>query len=229
VPGLGRKLAESTRYARLAARGAARGRTGQVLDPTYGRRFGLLLAFAFLLEVFYAPSSQFSNEYLGDERGFSGLDVTVFRAVTGGAPGLLGLVVGGRLAETWGRKPVALASILLGVAATVLFFLQAGVTLWLFGTVQIFVLGAVSPAVGALWTEMFPTEVRGTANAYLLVAGVMGSATGLLIAGVLSDSISLGGAVAWTGLAPVVGAVLLLPWLPEAAFRDLEEVSPSEV
>ena len=35
-------------------------------------------------------------------------------------------------------------------------------------------------ALGTLDTELFPTEVRGTSNGFLLVCGVVGSAVGLL-------------------------------------------------
>lgn len=229
LPGFARNLGETRRYEQLAARAAPRGRAREVVDPTYGARFGLLVAFAFLIQVFTAPSSQFGNEYLGDERGFSGVDVLAFRAATGGVTGLVGLIVGGRLAESWGRKPVAGGGLVVGIGATMLFFLHTGVTLWVVATVQVFVLAVAAPALGAFDAELFPTEVRGTANALLLVAGVSGSATGLLLAGALSERMSLGGAVAWLGVAPILAAVVLVPRLPEAAFRELDDVSPPEV
>ena len=47
------------------------------------------------------------NKYLTDVHGFSNTDIAVFRTVTTGIPGLVGLVLGGRLAEARGRRPVA--------------------------------------------------------------------------------------------------------------------------
>ncbi len=86
------------------------------------------------------------------------------------------------------------------------------------------------PALAAFNTEMFPTEVRGTAGAALLLCGVTGSVVGLVVAGALSDPLGgIGPAVAVTAMAPLVAAVLLLPRLPEARGRKLDEVSPPEV
>ena len=78
--------------------------------------------------------------------------------------------------------------------------------------------------------ELFPTEVRGTANALLLVCSVAGSAVGLVLAGRSRDPIGdLGVAIAICGVAPLVAAVFLLRRLPESRGRALDDVSPSEV
>ena len=86
LPGFARHLAETQRYAGLAARDAKRGRVGEVFDPSYGGRFGVLVVATFLFSVFTAPASQFTNRYLADSRGFSGFDITVFRASPRGFP-----------------------------------------------------------------------------------------------------------------------------------------------
>jgi hypothetical protein len=39
----------------------------------------------------------------------------------------------------------------------------------------------------------------------------------------------LGPAIAVCGIAPLLAAIFVLPWLPEPAARTLDEVSPSEV
>ena len=83
------------------------------------------------------------------------------------------------------------------------------------------------PALGAFSGELFPTEIRGTANAFLLVAGVLGSALGLVLSGILSDSWGLGPAIAVLGIPSALACGLLLR-LPEPAAHTLEEVSPSE-
>jgi hypothetical protein len=85
-------------------------------------------------------------------------------------------------------------------------------------------------ALGTLGTELFPTEVRGTSNGLLIVCGVAGSATGLLLATNLDDTLGgLGPAIALCGIAPLVAAAFVVPFLPEAASRKLDDVSPSEV
>ena len=228
LPGFARRLTETTRYAGLAARQAARGRVGELFDPSYGGRFWVLVMATFLFAIFTAPSSQLTNAYLRDSRGFSGFDITVFRAITQGFPGILGIAIGGRLAETRGRRPVAATALFLGTAAQMAFFLYGGVVLWLTSAVAIILGGIAAPALGAFNGEMFPTEIRGTANAFLIVAGVAGSALGLLTTGRLSHQLGRGDAIALTGIASLVASLLVLR-LPETADRALDEVSPSEV
>ena len=228
LPGFARHLAETTRYTNLAARGAERGRIGEVFDEHYGERFGVLVAATFLFGLFAASSSQFTNRYLARDRGFSGFDITVLRAVTQGVPGVAGIMIGGRLAETRGRRPVAAVALFLGTLAQMAFFLVGGPAMWVASAVAIVLAGAAAPALGAFSGELFPTEIRGTANAFLLVAGVVGSASGLVISGILSDTWGLGPAIAVLGIPSALACALLLR-LPEPASRPLDQVSPSEV
>ena len=59
---------------------------------------------------------------------------------------------------------------------------------------------------------------------------VAGSAAGLLLATNLEDAVGgLGNAIALCGIAPLLAATLVVPWLPEPAARTLDDVSPSEV
>ncbi|HLF41680.1 MAG TPA: MFS transporter, partial [Acidimicrobiia bacterium] len=229
LPRFSRHLAETERYADLAARGAPRGRVGEVFDASYGGRFGVLVAASFLFAIFSAPTSQFTNRYLQDVRDFSGLDITIFRAITQGFPGFIGIVIGGRLAETKGRRPVAAWALTAGTLAEISFLLFGGAALWVSSAAAIVLGGIAAPALGAFSGELFPTEIRGTANGLLLVAGVIGSVVGLLTAGVLSDHIGLGPALAILGVPSLLAAAVLIPKLPESAARPLDEVSPSEV
>jgi MFS family permease len=228
LPSFARHLAETERYAGLAARDAKRGRVGEVFNPSYGGRFGVLVVATFLFSIFTAPASQFTNRYLADSRGYSGLDITIFRGITQGFPGLAGIAIGGRLAETRGRRPVAAIALFGSTAAQMIFFLNGQVVLWLASAAAILLGGIAAPALGAFNGEMFPTEIRGTANAFLLVAGVAGSAVGLLVSGDLSDPLGLGKALALTGIASLAASLLVL-LLPETAARSLDDVSPSEV
>ena len=228
LPSFARRLAETRRYAALAARQARRGRASELFDRSYGGRFWVLVVTGFLFAIFAAPSSQLTNDYLSDVRGFSGLDITIFRAITQGFPGLVGIAIGGRLAETRGRRPVAAIALFAGTAAQMIFFLYGSVVLWVSSAAAITLGGIAAPALGAFSGEMFPTEIRGTANAFLVVAGVSGAAVGLLFTGNLSGRLGRGEAIALTGIASLVASLLVLR-LPETADRALDEVSPSEV
>jgi putative MFS transporter len=230
IPLIARRLRETRRYEVLARRTAERGRVREVVDRRYRLRFVLLAAVGFLGNVFSAPSAQFTNRFLEDERGFSSSGVAGFRAITAGVPGLFGILLAGRLTETRGRRPVAAVSLLVGTLTTMVFFLGEGAVLWISATIAIVAAAPAALAVGTLDAELFPTEVRGTSNAFLLVASVLGSSLGLLVAGRLSDPLGgLGYSLALCGIAPLLAAVFLVPRLPESLGRKLDDVSPSEV
>lgn len=232
LPGLARNLSETVRFDRMASHRARRGRRGwrELWAPPYGRRFLALGAVAFLVNVFSAPSSQLTNRYLTRTHHFSNSGVAVFRSVTAGVPGVAGVLLAGRWAETWGRKPVSIVGLVIASVAQMVFFLAGGAVLWATAVVSIVAAASAGLTVGALDAELFPTEVRGTSNGFLLVCGVAGSAAGLLAATTLSGVVGgLGPAIAVCGVASLVAAVVFLPLLPETATRPLDDVSPMEV
>ena len=228
APSVARHLRETTRYSALAERtDVVRGRARDVWRH-HRHRFVLLGATAFLTSVFSAPSSQLMNKYLTDEHGFSNTGVALFRTVTTAVPGLVGLVLGGRLAEARGRRPVAAVAIAIATATQMVFFLSGGSIIWLASAVSILASGAGGIALGTLDAELFPTEVRSTSNAMLTVVGVLGSAAGFALVGGLSDRIDgLGRAIAITGIGALAAAIFVIPRLPESAAHSLEDVSPT--
>jgi hypothetical protein len=109
------------------------------------------------------------------------------------------------------------------------FFLGSGAVLWFTATIAIVAASSAAIVLAAFDTELFPTEVRGTSNALLLVCAVAGSAAGLLLATNLEDVLDgLGPAIAVCGVASLLAAAFVMPWLPETADRDLDDISPSE-
>jgi len=227
APFIARHLAETTRYTALEARtDVARGRLRDVFE-LHGGRFALLAIVAFMTSVFSAPSSTFMNKYLTDVQGFSNSGIALFRTITTGLPGLIGLLVGGRLAEARGRQPVAAFALAIATATQMVFFLSNGPTLWVMAGVSIFMAGASGVALATLDAELFSTEVRSTSNALLLVIGVIGSACGLLVAGGLSDHFGgIGRSTALTGIGALVAALIVVPLLPESGDRSLDDISP---
>ena len=229
LPALSTRLRETGRYAAMGAR-ALSARAKELVDTTYGGRFVYVAAAVFLLGFFGTPSLQFTNRYLQDERHFSAFGIVALRAVTQSIPALVGIILGGRLAESHGRRPIAAWTTFVLAIATAGFFLFGGPTLWFamfVGTVA----GAMSgPSLTAFNTELFPTEVRGRAAGALLGAGVAGSAMGLLLVGYLSDPLGgVGKAVAVTCVVPLIVAAFVIPRLPEGRGRALDDLSPPEV
>ena len=232
VPMLARHLRETTRYEAVAGRSEERGRVREVLDRAYRMRFLLLGLAAFLTNLFSAPSSQLMNRYLTHAHDFSNSDVALFRIVTAGLPGVIGVLLASRLAESRGRRPVTIVGLLVATGAQAAFFLStgAGALLWITPVISIVAAACAGLALGTLDAELFPTEVRGTSNGFLLVAGVGGSAAGLVLATQLKDVMGgLGPAIAVCGFATLVAALFVVPRLPETADRRLDDVSPSEV
>ncbi|MEM8707774.1 MAG: MFS transporter [Actinomycetota bacterium] len=191
-------------------------------------RFGLLGGSLLLLALFAAPASGFHNEFLRDERGFSGGDITIFTLVTATPIGL-GVLVGGRLSETWGRRKTAALGIVTGTIGTILSFVFAGPAMWaakLAGNV----IGAIGvPALAVYGPELFGTQDRGRANALIVTAGVIGSAIGLVSVGWLSDRWdTIAPAIALLGIGPLLVALLVLTRFPETAGAELEELNPED-
>ena len=230
LPAIARRLQETLRYTSVAGQVVRRGRFSEVLRGAYRNRFLLLAAVAFVTNVFVAPSSQLTNRYLTRAHDFTHAHVALFRTVTAGLPGLIGILIAGRLAETRGRRPVTVIGLLVATAFQMAFFLASDdALLWLAPTIAIVATASAGLALGTLDAELFPTEVRGTSNGFLLVCGVAGSALGLVVATQLRDVVGgLGPAIALCGIPTLAAAVILVPRLPETVARTLDDVSPTE-
>lgn len=230
LPKVARLLPESRRYIAVDEAGVSRGQLHELVARAWRRRFVLFALLAFVGSVFNAPSSQLMNKFLSDEHGFSGAGIAGFRAATTAIPGLIGLLVAMRLMETKGRKPVGGIGVFFGHVVQILFFLAGGALLWLSSAGSVLFAAAGSIALGALSAELFPTQIRATSNAVLTVIAVAGSATGLVAAGVLSDQVGgLGNAIALLGIPAVIAVAAIVPFLPEAAGRRLDDISPPSV
>jgi MFS family permease len=85
------------------------------------------------------------------------------------------------------------------------------------------------PALGVYGPELFPTSLRGSTGGLLTLAGVAGSAAGLLAAGFLAEELGgFGPALAPLAAGPLIVAVLVLLAYPETARRSLEELNPED-
>ncbi len=223
IPGvvaIGRRLPESHRF---EASRTLRRRP----DATQRSRLVLLAATFFLIAMFAAPASQFQNEFLRDERGFSAARITLFQ-LTVNTPAGIGVLVAGRLADTRGRRIVAMIGLLGGATATVLRYGASGWSMWTWGVVGTVVGAATIPSLGVYAPELFATGRRGTNNGRVTVVAVAGSAFGLLLAGYLFDRISFGATFAILAIAPLIVAFLVLLRYPETARRELEDINPED-
>jgi predicted MFS family arabinose efflux permease len=230
VPGLvgiGRRLPESRRFTANLPGATATGRSQGALRRIEGRRLLLLATAAFLLLVFAAPASQFQNDFLRDHRGYSATGITLFTLMTS-TPAGIGIFMAGRLADTRGRRGVAAVGLLGGTAFILVAYHSAGAAMWA-ASVTGTVLGSLTVALGVYGPELFSTRHRARANGLIVTLGVAGSATGLLVVGMLADRFgSYGPAFTVVAVGPVLAAVLVLRWFPETARVELEVLNPGD-
>lgn len=219
VFGIGRRLPETPRYLAPHAEAPMAG---------HGRRLWMLAAAGLLINLFIAPSSEFLNDFLRHERHYNAAAISLFVAVTS-IPGGVGLMVGGRMAETSGRRRVAAVGVLGGVGITVVEFLTRGGLMWAASAVSTMFAAAIVPAFGIYGPELFPTGLRGQANALIQGFSRVGSVVGLVIVGRLADHIgSYGPAMALVALGPLGLIVLILVAFPETAHLELEDLNPED-
>lgn len=221
----GSKLEETHRFVAHVAQRTEKVRTRDVLR-THKGRFFMLAGSAFLISLFATPASQFQNEFLRTERGFSGGQITLFVVLTG-IPGAIGIIVGGRLAER-GRRLVGAVATFVGVGTTLLMFHSSGVMLYAWSALGSIVGAAAVPALGVYGAELFPTEARGAANGGIGLASRVGAVIGLIVAGQLGDRIGLPQALTYLAVGPLVLTVLILVAYPETAHMELEALNPED-
>jgi MFS family permease len=134
----------------------------------------------------------------------------------------------GRLADTRGRRGVAAIGLLGGTAFLLVAYNSAGAAMWA-ASVTGTVLGSLTVALGVYGPELFSTRHRARANGLIVTLGVAGSATGLLVVGMLADRFgSYGPAFMVVAVGPVLAAVLVLRWFPETARVELEVLNPGD-
>lgn len=214
-----RGLPESQRFVEASERPPARAHAG---------RFWLLAASAFLGSIFLAPASQFMNDFLRDDLGYTAAKISAFTLLTN-TPGLIGIVIGGHLADVRGRRVVGAVALTGGVGLTLAMFQSQGWSLWAFSVAATIIGAAAIPALGVYGPELFATTARGRANGLITVVGVVGSALGLVIVGSLSDRLDgIAGAMPYVAVGPLLLAILIVVAYPETAHLELEEINPED-
>jgi len=230
-----RSLPESARFVAAdtdRANGGAAADDPAPRSPAARRQFRLRLALlslsGFAYALFQAPVNQLLNDFLKDERGFSAGEISAFRFAIS-VPGVIGIAVGGRFAESHGRRRVGMVAVALGTTGGVVAYNVAGPLMWLGGVTFMLGASAAVPALSVYGPELFATSVRARANAVITTITVTGSATGLVLAGQLDERFGgFGPAMATLVVGPMVVIALLLAWYPETAATELEDLNPED-
>jgi MFS family permease len=154
--------------------------------------------------------------------------ISLFVVITS-TPASIGIVVGGRVADTRGRRVVGAVAAAVGAALIALSFVVAGPAMWVTALLGGIVAAAMVPALAVYGPELFPTSLRGRANGIVSMTAMGGSVIGLVAAGRLEESLgSFGRTMSLLAVAPVLMALLVLLFFPETARRELEEINPED-
>ncbi len=186
----------------------------------WARRFWLVVVIGVLVSAYSSVALAFSTtrmiEYLGLSTG-----ATVIIALLGGTLGGLGFFVGGRLAETWGRRRTTVVSLLMAlVGGLVIYWSESVPTIVAAVMVSSFGTFAFVPAGGAHRAELFPTGLRASANTAVTNFGLAGSAAGLILGIFTIDRFGLSETITVLGAGMAAAAFLTL-LLPETRGQDL--------
>ncbi|MGH2703514.1 MAG: MFS transporter [Actinomycetota bacterium] len=146
--------------------------------------------------------------------------------------GILGYFAAGRLQDRIGRRPTGTIFFLAGTVSGVILF-QVHDRKMMFASMVgavFFGLGA-NPIIGALASELFPTEIRATSVAVVRsLFGTSGAILGPFVVGRLADRVH--GPIGNVGDSVTLAALFFLPavaflrMLPETAGRELESIAP---
>ena len=196
--------------------------------PLDRKRMALLGSVAFIGNIFISPASFFQNSYLSDVRGYSAGLIGLFSLVVG-TPAALGLIIGGRFADTHGRKPLIAVALPLSTLAVVLAFAFGGPILWGFSFLAGISGSMVFPAMAVYRTELFPTGNRTRAAGIITALALLGGIGGLIGTGQLIDAgWSYGTVIGMFALAQVVVTIIVITSYPETAHQELEDLNPED-
>jgi MFS family permease len=191
-------------------------------------RLSTLATIAFFGNIFVAPASFFQNRYLEEVRLFGDSRISLFTLSTS-TPAGLGLLVGGWLADSYGRRVVGAISLLIGTALVASSFNVGGAGMWGAASAGGIVLGITVPALLVYRTELFPTANRGRAGAFVTTSALLGGIIGLIVTGVVVEhSNNYGRVLGILACGQLVVAFLVLRRLPESAHRELEDLNPED-
>ncbi|MDA8276710.1 MAG: hypothetical protein M0Z45_00700 [Actinomycetota bacterium] len=211
-----RNLTDSQRYSVIVDRRI----DFRAIDP---KRLAIASMAAFLTNAFLIPSTQFRNEYLRNSRHFSAAAIGLFVILTN-IPGALGLAIGGRFAETKGRRVVAILGIVVGGGGLALGFLTTGVSLWIWTIIGSACITAVVPSLGVYQTELFDTSSRSLGGGLVTLAARIGSILGIFFVGFYGQSHPLGNSLALLFIPMLLLIPILIFFFPETKGLELEEI-----
>lgn len=190
----------------------------------WARRFWTVVSINLLSAAYGAVGAAFSTERLIQDVGLTTAS-TVTILLIGGTIGGVGFFVGGHLADSWGRRRTSILSLLLTVVGGVALYSSTTVAVIVAGAmVSAFGTFAFVPAGGSHRAELFPTNLRSSANTAASHSGLVGSALGLISGIYTIDTLGLSNTIYVLAIGVVIAA-LLTATLDETRGQDLTAVT----
>jgi putative MFS transporter len=225
---LRRVLPESARFEKEKLEGL---RPVKIWEPiaqlynAYPGRLLMMLSIAFLSSMGGNAAGFLFPKFLQEAHHWSPANVSSL-VFFGGALGIMGSIVAGRLSDRYGRRVMGAAFMSLAPLLTIWMYTATGrsiVPAWILET---FFDIAAFMILNAYSAELFPTSYRSTAGSALAVAGTTGGALGLYFEGKLYNFTgSHAHAVCYLTVFWIISP-LIMWFLPETSGRVLEEISP---
>src|SRR5271166_2242918 len=225
---LRRVLPESTRFEKEKLEGLRPLKIWEPLTQLYSAypgRLIMMLSIAFLGSMGGNAAGFLFPKFLQETHHWSPGNVSSL-FLFGGALGIMGSIVAGRLSDRYGRRVMGTAFLFLSPILTIWMYTAPGwsiVPAWILETFFDIAAGMI---LGAYSAELFPTSYRSTAGSALAVAGTTGGALGLFLEGVLFNLTgSHARAICYLTVFWMVSPAIMW-FLPETSGRELEEISP---
>ncbi len=225
---LRRSLPESARFEKEKLEGL---RPVKIWEPVvqlytaYPRRLVMMLSIAFLGSMGGNAAGFLFPKFLQETHHWSPGNVSSL-FLFGGALGIMGSIVAGRMSDRYGRRAMGATFLFLSPVLTIWMYTASGwsiVPAWILETFFDIAAGTILNAYSA---ELFPTSYRSTAGSALAVAGTTGGALGLFFEGVLYNFTgSHAHAVCYLTVFWIISPMIVW-FLPETSGRELEEISP---
>lgn len=227
LPFLTRRIKESRAFIRASERPPL----AAVFRRGHAARFWPMALLSFAISAFTAPTANLLLVRLENSLAWSAGAASLLLAVTS-APGVaIGLLAGGRMADLAGRRTTELIAITIGVSGGVsVYFVETGPLL----AVGIFLstLGgsAFGPAFASHRSELFPTDLRATAGAWIVNASVLGGITGFAAGRFVVDAWGVPTTIALLGgfLLASSAVIFLLPETRGISLVPEDRMDPPE-
>jgi MFS family permease len=232
---LRRGLPETDRWLRVRQERPAGPALRGILTPlvrmvgTHPARFVSLALVAFLFRFSWEPGYTFVPYFAQTKHGLTSGSVAMMYSL-GGALGIVGGILGGKMSDRMGRRPIGTVCFVVLVVSLCAYYngprgllLPAWIGMVTFGS-------AASIMILSYSTELFSTSYRASAATVIAAIGTAGGSVGLFVEGFGVRALgSTGGAVTALSVSLVPATLVFLMACPETSQRELEQISADPV